>query len=962
MSTSGLYAICVIISKFSMNRNNLIHEAASATPDPERALNNLERFFGERPAFFEEHTHEIVLIAALFSNSQFLADYSIQNPSQLSRALTALSLPFDKGKILSDAYDSYASFRDEDRAPAYKEHAMKLLREMKKYYLLIITMRDISSVTTLHESMSELSILAEAITEIALEMSFTFMRRKFGMLRENAFSIIGMGKLGAEELNYSSDIDIITVYQSEKSVSTGVLNPFGIRHHKISSHEYYCMLTETLINLLQSLTEDGIAYRVDLRLRPNGQKGDLSLSLDSCRSYYEAWGKTWERVALIRARPIAGSGQLGKAFIHAIEPFVWKRSLDYNDIEEIKALKKKIDTIFDSSDIKRGHGGIREIEFFMHTFQLLYGGEKQPLRSGTLPKVLNALAQEGLLASDDAEFLSDTYLFLRRIEHILQMRDDMQIYTLPAQPEGLAILARKMHFLDTGVFTAELRLKRLKVRDMYNSLLGSAHAGQEDLLSLKDELPENAFLDYLSFKGFLNPASVLRHINALQEYMTTGKTLQERTLLKKTVPLFLELIVKSVKKDTALSMLVTFLGKIGNHASYIDLLRQRSDTREIIIDTLSMSSYLTRLLLGSENLEGLFEYPDIRMDYRALQERLMNVFARTRDPMNALRDFKLNEELKTGMLFLKGSLDIFGLCHVLSMLADAALRAIVHYLHKETGFAVAGLGGFGARELNIGSDLDLLFISEGRTRDRNGAFSKGTSIAKEFIKLLSEYTEKGVAYKIDMRLRPDGSRGILVNDIKGYTRYYLKSAQPWEIQSLLRARPVAGDMSVLVAFQQMRKQIIMQRGREVSSRHIKDMRKRIVRERSKESSGYDIKLGPGGIKEIEFVVQYLQLKHCADIPDLVLHNTVAAIKRLAQYAILDRDTEEYLLNAYKFQRTVEAILRLNEEGVLRKDSELIDIIVKILGDASEEKLLHQIRDIRRKILLITERVYGGPHP
>jgi glutamate-ammonia-ligase adenylyltransferase len=213
-----------------------------------------------------------------------------------------------------------------------------------------------------------------------------------------------------------------------------------------------------------------------------------------------------------------------------------------------------------------------------------------------------------------------------------------------------------------------------------------------------------------------------------------------------------------------------------------------------------------------------------------------------------------------------------------------------------------------------------------------------------------------------MRLRPDGSKGILVNDIKGYSRYYLKSAQPWEIQSLLRARPVAGDMHLLAGFQQMRKRIILQRGHEVSSRHIKDMRKRIVRELSKESSGYDIKVGPGGIREIEFVVQYLQLKHCADIPDLILHNTVAAIKRLAQYAILDRDAEEYLLTAYTFLRTVDAVLRLNEEGVLRKDTELIDIIVRFLGDSSKEKLLHQIKDIRRKILLITERVYGGPHP
>jgi glutamate-ammonia-ligase adenylyltransferase len=329
--------------------------------------------------------------------------------------------------------------------------------------------------------------------------------------------------------------------------------------------------------------------------------------------------------------------------------------------------------------------------------------------------------------------------------------------------------------------------------------------------------------------------------------------------------------------------------------------------------------------------------------------------------MNTLREFRLNEELKTGLLFLKGSLDVFRFCHILSILADAVLRAVLHHLHRETGFAIAGLGAFGARELNIGSDLDLLFISEGK-KDRDGPFSAGTAVAKECIRLLSEYTEKGVAYKIDMRLRPDGAKGILVNDIKGYSAYYLKSAQPWEVQSLLRARPVAGDMSLLAGFQEMRKRVILQRGREISSRTIVDMRTRIVRERSKESSGYDIKLGPGGIKEIEFAVQYLQLKHCADRPDLILHNTAAAIKRLAQYAILDRDAEAYFLYAYAFLRTVETVLRLNEENVVRKDSECMDIIGTFLGNSSEEKLLNQIKDIRKKILRITEKIYGSTHP
>jgi glutamate-ammonia-ligase adenylyltransferase len=935
--------------------NTLIKEASTATPDPERAMKNLERFLQEAPDFLEEHEQEIERVARLFAYSQFLADYSIKNTSSLSRALKDHSITIDKHKILSEAYTAYSTFRNEERIALYKERAMNLLRQVKKDYLLFITLKDISGITSLNEYMSELSILSEAIIELALDMAFTLMRRKYGLLRENAFSLIGMGKLGAGELNYSSDIDIITIYRSEDSFSTGILNPFGIRHNKISSHEYFCTLTEILTNLLQSPTEDGIAYRVDLRLRPNGQKGALSLSLDSYRSYYEAWGKTWERIALIRARPIAGDYVFGEKFLSAIEPFVWKRSMDYNDIEEIRELKKKIDTVFDVNDIKRGYGGIREIEFFVHTFQLLYGGERKNLQKGSLIIALEELLQEGLLSRDDVRTLSESYIFLRRIEHILQMKDDMQVYNLPAQPEELEILSRKMHFEDKTVFTAELRLRKLKVRDMYNSLLGETDTTQEVMLSLPDKLPEDSILDYLSFKGFKNPGFALKNMNALLEQISIGKTIRERHLLRKTIPLFLELIVKSENKDLALNKLVTFIQKIGNHESYVDLLLQRKDAREIIVSTFVISKYFTRLLLSLENLEGIFEYPDIRMDYTSLQERLVNMLKYNVNPVNAIREFKIIEELKSGLLFIKGYLDVYGLLHTLSILADTIIRAIIKDLHADKGFAVIGLGGFGAAELNIGSDLDLIFIS---TQD--GSYpphDKG--IAEELIKFLSEYTAKGFAYKVDMRLRPDGSQGILVNDIEGYKNYYLKSAHLWEVQALLRARPIAGDMVLLKEFQHLRKQIISQRGSEISGYDIEDMRKRIIHEISKESSGYDIKNGPGGIKETEFLIQYLQLKHAVDLPNLLIHNTVTAIKRLGRYAVLDADTKKLLLDSHMFFRTIDTLLRLNDEDALKINSKLIDIIIRFLNLKSKDELIKKIEDIRQKIVGITKKFYEG---
>ena len=940
-----------------MKINKLIKEVSEGTPDPERAFKNFERFLKEVPGFLEKHKQQIDLVAKLFSHSQFLSDYCIRNPANLSFALRNLHTQINKQKIISQAQKWY-KIPIEESPEVFKQKALKLLREIKKTYLLRITLRDISSITSLNESMTELSILSEAIIELGLDIAFVCMREKFGDLEDKTFSIIALGKLGAGELNYSSDIDILSVYSSVEGNSSGILQPSGIRTNRISSHEYFCRLIEILVNLLQSPTEDGIAYRVDLRLRPNGQKGDISLSLDSYISYYEAWGRTWERIALIRARPVAGDALLGEAFINALEPFVWKRAIDYNDIEEIKGLKKKIDMIIDVNDIKRGYGGIREIEFFVQTFQLLYGGERKNVRKAMLTQTLKELWEEGILSREDVRTLSTSYLFLRRLEHILQMRDDLQTYSLPSKPDEMKILSKKMHFQNENEFTSELKVKRLMVRDMYNSLLGASDLTQGVIFSLKDELPDNAMMDYLSFKGFKNPALALKNIYALHDQVSFGKTMRERNLLRKTIPLFLEYIVKTENRDRALGMLVTLIEKIGSHESYIDLLLQRDDTREILIQVFSTSTYLTRLLLSLENLEGIFEYPDIRTDYKSLQGRLINILRRNPDPMNAVREFKNIEELKSCLLFIRGGGDIYRLSHMLSMLADTIIRAITKYLHADKGFAVMGLGGVGARELNIGSDLDLIFISTQRELQTSYKISsQERGAAEELIRFLSEYTANGYAYKVDMRLRPDGSKGILVNDMNGYSNYYYKYAQPWEIQSLLRARPIAGDMSLLKAFQHMKRQIILQRGKEISSSDIKDIRKRIVHEISKESSGYDLKNGPGGIKEIEFLVQYLQLKHAVRYQNLIVYNTVTAIKRLTRYAILDRDTEGLLLHAHRFMKTIDTFLRLNEEDVLKINSELVDIIVRFLHLKSKAELIKQIEDMKQQVLEISRRFY-----
>jgi len=939
-----------------MKLHHLINEVVSETPDPVRSARNLTKLFNGAPELLELKRQKIQQIATLFSYSQFLADFCIQSPSSLTKALELSRHHFDREMIIAEGRSQFICI-EQQNIQMLKDAALKMLRELKRNYLLIITLRDLSGITTIQECMSELCILAESIIELCIEITSTLMKMNFGSLKDDSYCIIGLGKLGAGELNYSSDVDIMSVYRTGDAFSSGVKKLSGVRTNRISSHEYFCRLTEMLTSLLQTHTEDGFVYRVDLRLRPYGQKGAISFPLSSYHSYYEAWGRTWERMALVRARPVAGNHLLGKSFMDMIEPFVWKKSTDYNDIEEIKALKKKIDTLSSVQDIKRGYGGIREIEFFVHTFQLLYGGEQTKIRRRSLLNSLDALMREGFLSEADCRLLSESYLFLRRLEHLLQMREDLQIYSLPSQEDELNIIARKMHLKDNQQFTAALRLKRLKIRDMYNSLLGKTDETHDVLLSLQDEMSDESVLDYLSFKGFHNSELALKHIRSLNEYISFGKTIRQRTLLRKTIPLFIAETLRYPNKDRILKTLVSFIEKVGMHESYLDLLSQRADTREIMIHTFSSSTYLTRLLLILENLEGIFEYPDIRIDFKVLRERLIQSLKESPNPRGALREYKMIEELKTGLLFLKGAIDAYAFSDILSSLADTIIQAIVKHLHADS-FAVVALGAYGAGELNINSDLDLLFIQgEGTDSTLDKKHVGNVRFAEDLIAFLTEYTEDGVAYKVDMRLRPDGSKGLLLNDIEGYQNYYLNSAHPWEIQVLLKSRPVAGNKHLIKSFNSLKEYVLLRRGGELTSEYMKDMRRKIISDVSRESYGYDLKLGPGGIKEIEFLTQYLQLQHCKNMPGLIIQNAVSAIDELTKNRLLEDKTADRLKNYYGVLRTIETILRLNEEEVLREDSGSNDIIIRILQYSSKASLFEKVRNIREQITATAQRIY-----
>jgi glutamate-ammonia-ligase adenylyltransferase len=401
------------------------------------------------------------------------------------------------------------------------------------------------------------------------------------------------------------------------------------------------------------------------------------------------------------------------------------------------------------------------------------------------------------------------------------------------------------------------------------------------------------------------------------------------------------------------------MSKIGGYESYIDLFSKHPAIVELVIKIFNESTYLTRAMLNLDNLESIFEYPDVKMDRTSLKERLTASLNISEDPMTTVREFKSVEELKIGTMFLTGQIEINAFSRKLSLLADTIVGTSLKSLGGCKGLAIVGLGRMGAAEMNIGSDLDLIFVSDdGGSRNRKSRNNKNTvESAGKLIKLLSDYTSKGTVYKLDMRLRPDGSKGILVNNIEGYRNYYLNVAHPWEIQALLRARTIAGEPQLLQSFNDMKREVIFRRGKEVTADYVREMRQRIIRELSKESVGYDIKHGPGGLEEIQFMIQYLQLKNVAKYPDLVTHKTGVALKRLVKHEIIERGLSTRILEAFRFLRTIEAMVRLNEDNVLKRDSGLCEPIAAYMEFSKPSDLIDEIERIRNSVLSMADVVY-----
>ncbi len=915
-----------------------ISEASRLSSDPERAERNLLRFFELNPG--RSSISSFSIAARLFGVSQFLANYAAYNPGELDLAIGERNMTITK-ELLNIRANTELVIDDELEI----DEMMKVLRFFKKRYLLRITIRDITGETDTESSMDELTALAEIILQYTLLWSLKRNQKRFGEVENSTIALIAFGKLGAEELNYSSDVDLMAVYENDIGETSGTPGPTGVISNRISNHEFYCKVMELFSKMLSSQTEDGIAYRVDLRLRPQGQKGDIVLPIKAYRTYYESWGRTWERMMLIRARPVAGDEDLGNAFIETIRPFVWREALDFTELEEIKGLKKKIDSTFSRDDIKRGYGGIREAEFFIQTFQLLFGGQHYSLRSHRFLNTIQALKQMKQVPEEDLTILWDNYLYLRRVEHYLQMKEDLQTHTLPSLDEELDILSKKMGDSSRDEFLAKLRVKRMQIKSMYNSLLGSREdVNNEAMNLLEGGLKDYELTGYLAFRKISNPKRCIASLKKIRDHLRIFHTAQERSISRDIIPQLLENALTAENPDRAVAGIENLLTTYGIKTAHFTAFNEQKDILLGVVKLFSMSPYLTRIFLSNQYyLNILIEEWSIFTSLSVMEGKLGRTIQEKEEFFSGLAKFRRLEEVRFGMLFLLNILTVEDLFRGLSYLAEAIIKAILENLGTEK-LTVIALGKLGGHEMTFGSDLDIIFVSDS---------SENRTAGEKIVKALTAYTDMGQLFEVDTRLRPEGSKGLLVQDLEGYRNYYMKHAQNWEIQALLKARPVGGDEELARAFMEMVKEVILERGREMQKDDITAMRERIVKELTDETGGIDVKLGPGGIGEIEFFIQYLQLHNIGRYPDILVQNTTAAINRLENKEILTVSGSKMLSEAYGYYRKVETLLRLNEDRIIEKDSDITKQSASFMGYPDTEGFLKKLKEFRSTVLNIT---------
>jgi glutamate-ammonia-ligase adenylyltransferase len=828
-------------------------------------------------------------------------------------------------------------------APTGTDHdeALRALRRSKRAELLRIAARDLVGSADLPTVGRELAALADACLRTALDIAAP----------DVPVAIIGMGKLGGRELNYSSDVDVLFVHEGD--------NAEGER------------AARAVLTAMTRPMPDGIVFRTDADLRPEGRDGRLSRSLDSFAAYYEKWAEPWEFQALLKARAVAGENALGERFLELVEPHVWPAVLDPGAVRQIRAMKGRQEGEMrrrglDEREIKRGRGGIRDIEFAVQLLQLVHGRSDHSIRSPNTLEALGQLARAGYVAGHDAEQLDDAYRFLRTVEHRLQLQAEQQVHALPADPTTRTRLARVLGYRDQlGAsalerFDADARRRQATVRAIHEKLFFGPLL---EALAGTGPLPVEAAEERLAAFGFVD-AERLR--DGLRE-LTSGLTRRSR-LMQQLVPLLFEWLSATPDPDLGLLQLRILTEGPARSAALATTFRESPGAAERVCK-----------LVGSSRVagQGLRRHPefiatlgdDTELGKERTREELVeralenlswrsDVIARR----EGLRRFKRREVLRIVARDLLGFAPVDTVERELAALADACLEAAVRALAPAVPFAVIGLGKLGGREMAYSSDLDVLFAYEGT---RATHFDAAAHAAEQMLREIGAITPEGRTFRIDPNLRPEGKQGPLARSLDGYRQYYEQYALAWEFQALLKARPVAGDAGLGERFLALAEPFVYRDPLPVAAvREVRRMKARVERERIPpgEDPQFHLKLGRGSLSDVEWTVQLLQLQHGARDPDVRSVNTRDALTRVTRAGLLTAADCETLDRSYVFcarARNARYLLSGAPNDSLPTDGAEAEKLAQLLGYTSRPvtSMRDDYRRITRQAREVVERVF-----
>jgi len=901
-------------------------EAADQAADP--ALRDFAHAFADDPA-------GRAMLGAIFGNSPYLGHILVREQGFVrdfvNRGMDA---------SLKGLLDGLRA----DCAPLTDTAAlMKCLRVAKRRAALLIGLADITRTWPLMRVTGALSALAQTCLQLATAHVLKQAARGGKLTlphpddpqRGSGLIVLAMGKFGAGELNYSSDIDLIVLYDD------GV-----VRCPEEEMTRTFVRLARELVRIMEERTADGYVFRTDLRLRPDPGATPLAVSVSAAEAYYGSLGQNWERAAMIKARPVAGDLEAGESFMKLIRHFVWRRSLDFAAIQDIHSIKRQIgshkghrEKTVNGHNIKIGRGGIREIEFFAQTQQLIYGGRDPALRRPGTLAALEALVAAGRVERRVADELARAYDFLRTVEHRLQMVDDQQTHSLPKTDEGVAAIAGFMGFADPAAFREAVYDTLSRVEDHYARLFEEAPplSGPGNLVFTgTDDDPET--LETLRAMGFQNPSVVSAQVRAWHHgrYRATRST-RSRELLTELTPTLLESFGRTPHPDQAFLKFDEFLARLPAGVQLFSLFYANPALLALVAEVMGTAPRLADILsrrpaeLDAVLTPGFFAGLPDRAALEAPFAKLLDSAQYFEDVLLLARRWTNEQRFRAGVHILRNITDADRCGGFLTDVAEIALAGLQGAVEAEfarrhgrfpgAGYAIVGMGRLGARSLSLRSDLDLITVydipqgavmSDGdRPLSPNDYFIK---LTQRLVSAITAPTAEGALYEVDMRLRPSGNAGPLAVSLEAFCRYQRDSAWTWEHMALCRARVITGPDTLRHRLEDtIRAVLTAPRDPDRLLLEVASMRSRIGAQHRADSV-WDVKYVRGGMVDIQFITQYLTLRHAPARPAIVSPNTTEALARLADAGVLDRAVAEELCAAQRLWRRVQGFLRLTVEG------------------------------------------------